>query len=67
MIPCLKLSNVTLHQLDGKKISKKYLIIVLMRGIAFVLFSTSRNMHVKIIGEEQIVDGFSIQSASVDL
>jgi hypothetical protein len=56
-----------LHQLDGKKISKKYLIIVLMRGIAFVLFSTSRKMHVKIIGEEQIVDGFSIQSASVDL
>jgi hypothetical protein len=67
MISCLKLSNVTLHQLNLKKISKKYSMIVLMRGIAFVLFGTSRKRHVKTIGEKQIVGGFSKQYAIMDL
>jgi len=51
MIPCLKVSNVTLHQLDVKEILKKYSMIVLMQGIAIVLFGTSRKRYVKIIGE----------------
>jgi hypothetical protein len=67
MISCLKLSNVTLHRLNVKKISKKYSMIVLMRGIAFVLFGTSRKRHVKTIGERQIVGGFSKQYAMMDL
>jgi hypothetical protein len=38
VITCVKLSNITLYQLDVKKISRKYSMIVLTRGIAFVLF-----------------------------
>jgi hypothetical protein len=39
MISCLKVSNVTPHQLYVKEISKKYSMIVLMRGIAIVLLA----------------------------
>jgi hypothetical protein len=42
-------------------------MIVLMREIAFVLFGTSRKRNVKIIGEKQIVEGFSTQYAAMDL
>jgi hypothetical protein len=66
-ISCLKLSNVTLHRLNVKKISKKYSMIVLMLGIAFVLFGTFRKRHVKTSGEKQIVGGFSKQYAIMDL
>jgi hypothetical protein len=53
--------------INVKEISKKYSMIVLMRGIAIVLFDTSRKRYVKIIGENQIVDGFSTQYAIMDL
>jgi hypothetical protein len=66
-ISCLKLSNVTLHRSNVKKISKRYSMIVLMRGIAFVLFGTSRKRHVRTIGEKIIVGGFSKQYAFMDL
>jgi hypothetical protein len=41
---------------------KQYSRIVPMRGIAFVLFGTSQKGHARIIGEKQIVDGFSTQA-----
>jgi hypothetical protein len=36
-------------------------------GIAFVLFGTSQKRHVRIIGEKQIVDGFSTLHVIMDL
>jgi hypothetical protein len=50
-----------------KEKKKKYSMIVLMRGIAFVLFGTSRKRNVRTIGEKQIVGGFSKQFAIMDL